>query len=211
MRIIHVTLLSCLFILMLSGCNNNENQSMSSYKEMKSLVVDILKTEDGKKAIEEVTKEMENGKKDGQIMKMLTSENGQQIQFAVNEVLTSDSYQKTLQSLIKEPKFIGEFAKAIKNENKDIQKELLKDPDYQKLMLTVMQDQEYEKLLIDVMKGKQYRQQTMTIMEESLQSPLFRLQLMEIMKAVMKEESEPKSQQKEDGGESEQKSEDQQQ
>ena len=50
--------LSCVVLglsVMLAGCGSDQNSSppQGSYKEMKTMVVDILKSDEGKKAVEE--------------------------------------------------------------------------------------------------------------------------------------------------------------
>ncbi|GIQ71230.1 spore gernimation protein [Xylanibacillus composti] len=194
-----------LIIALLSGCGTDQQGGTMDYKEVKSMVVDILKTEEGKKAIQEVQQEEEQKNTQGQsemkIMQMLKSEDGQQIQMAVKEVLTDPSYPKVLEQMMTDPKFAGEFAKAVQKENEKLHKDLMKDPEYQTMLLEVMNNQEYKDLMLDVLKGKEYRQQTMTVMQEALENPLFRLELMELMKKVMEEESKPKKEQS-GGGES---------
>lgn len=178
-------------IVLLSSCAAQQPSSGPDYKEIKSMVVDILKTEEGKKAIQEA---QQNGQQQhsSQIMQMLSSPQGQQIQMAVKEVLTDPQYPEILKQMMSDPKFAGEFAKAVQEANKEIHKQLMTDPEYQTLLLDVMKNEEFRKLILEVMKGKEYRKQTMTIMQEALENPLFRTELMELMKKVMEEESKPK-------------------
>ncbi|CAM3577520.1 spore germination lipoprotein GerD [Marinicrinis lubricantis] len=199
-RMLRMLPLLLLVPLILSSCGSDQGGGgMTSYKEMKSMVVDILKTEDGQKAIEEATKKKEQSQ-ESQAMQLLSTGQGQQIKVAVKEVLTDPQFSKTLQTMMTDPKFAGEFAKAVQKENEQIHKSLMKDPEYQTLMLQVMKDPEYEKMLMDVMKGKQYRQQMMTVMQEALKSPIFRLELMDMMKKVLEEESKPKEEGQQSGG-----------
>lgn len=186
-------------IVLLSSCTAQQPSSGPDYKEIKSMVVDILKTEEGKKAIQEA--QQDGQQNSSQIMQMLSSPEGQQIKIAVKEVLTDPQYPEHLKKLMTDPKFAGEFAKAVQEENKEIHKELMTDPEYQTLLLDVMKNEEFRKLILEIMKGKEYRQQTMTIMQEAIENPLFRMELMELMKKVMEEESKPKEEEsKEEGG-----------
>ncbi len=185
-----ITQLIWVFIVMflLSACSGAQGQQQGlDYKETKSMVIDILKTEEAKKAIEEATKNKEQGQ--DKIMQMLSSPQGQQIQLAVKDVLTDPNYPKHLETLMKDPKFAGEFAKAVQKENKEIHKALMKDPEYQTLLIDVMKSPDFEKIITDVMKGKEYRQQAMSIMQDALQNPLFRVELMELMKKVIEEQA----------------------
>ncbi|MFE5324560.1 spore germination lipoprotein GerD [Paenibacillus sp. NPDC056579] len=191
----YVSLLLVLMILASCGSDKQASQSHGgSYKDTKTMVLDILKTEDGRKAIQTAIERTNTlAQSEGQ-MKLLAAGDGQQIQLAVKDVLTDTSNNKFLQNVITDPKFAGQFAKAIQKDTKQLQKELMKDPEYQKTLMDAMKNPDFEKMLMDTMKGPQYRSQMKTVMQESLQSPLFRLELMNLMKKVLEEESMPKEQ-----------------
>jgi spore germination protein D len=191
-----------LLVLVLSSCGSDSKSSQASqnggYKDTKTMVLDILKTEDGQKAIIAAqTKAMASN--EGQV-KLLSTGDSQHIQLAVKDVLTDTTNNKFLQNVITDPKFAGQFAKAIQKDMKQLQKDLMKDPEYQQTMISTLNNPDFEKMLLDTMKSPQYRQQTKTVMQESMQSPLFRLELMNIMKKVLEEESQPKAQGKSDQG-----------
>ncbi|MCS7463610.1 spore germination lipoprotein GerD [Paenibacillus doosanensis] len=197
-------------IMVLASCGSDKQASQSQsggYKDTKTMVLDILKTEDGKKAIQMALNSGIGGSSGGGAqsegqMKLLSAGDSQQIQLAVKDVLTDTSNNKFLQTVMTDPKFAGQFAKAIQKDTKQLQKDLMKDPDYQKSLMDAMKNPDFEKMLMDAMKGPQYRQQMKTVMQESLQSPLFRLELMNLMKKVLEEESQPKAQSQGGGGES---------
>lgn len=190
MRHILSAICTTILILLLSSCATPQSSSGPDYKEIKSMVIDILKTEEGKKAIEEVQKSGEQNS--GKIMQMLSSPEGQQIKIAVKEVLTDPAYPEQLKQMMTDPKFAGEFAKAVQKENEEIHKHLMKDPEYQTLLLEVMKHEDFKKIILEVLKSKEYRQQSMTIMKEAIENPLFRVELMDMMKKVLEEESKPK-------------------
>lgn len=195
-------ILPAVFLFMLiipAGCGMENASGGMPYKETKSMVLDILKTEDGKKAIQEATQEQ--GKQgNSEIMRMLSSKDGQQIQMAVKNVLTDPSYPKHLEKMMTDPKFAAEFAKAVQKENKKIHKDLMKDPEYQTLMIETMNNPEFKKMLFEVMKGKDYRKQTMMVMQEAMQTPVFRAELIELLKKALEEESKPKEMEKKEKG-----------
>lgn len=195
-----------LLLPLLIACGSggsSEGSSSSGYKDTKSMVLDILKSDDGKKAIKDAAKtgdetatgmmQAQSAKSGGGKIQMLSTEDAQQLQLVVKDVLTSDGSDKMIKAMMTDPKFAGDFAKALQKENKQLQKDLMKDPEYQKQMLDLMKNPDYEKLMIDNMKSAQYRQQVMTIMQEALQSPLYRLELMTLLKKVMEEEAQPKN------------------
>jgi spore germination protein D len=184
---------------MLAGCGSDQQQSQFSYKEMKSLVVDILKTEEGQKAIEEATaKKKEQQTDQMRIMQMLESPQGEQIRLAVKEVLTDPSYPKILQDMMTDPKFAGEFAKAVQKENKEIHKELMKDPEYQTLLLETLKNPEFEEMFMELMKSKAYRQQMMTVMTETMENPVFKMKMLELMEKALEEHTKSKEEKSKD-------------
>ncbi|GIP41461.1 spore germination protein GerD [Paenibacillus sp. J31TS4] len=175
-----------LILALLTSCGQQQQsgQQSQSYKDMKTMVLDVLNTEDGHKAISEAQK-----KNTDKTTQLLSTGEGQKLQMAVKEVLTDPNQSKLLEQTMKDPKFAGAFAKAIQKENAQLHKELMKDPDYQKQMLELMKNQEFENLLLDTMRSQQYRQQAARIMQESMQSPLIRMQIVEMLQKVVEEES----------------------
>jgi spore germination protein D len=204
-KIIPIVLLT--FLISSCGSDSSSGSQGGSYKETKTMVVDILKSEDGKKAIQAASQGGSgadgggggegSGSGGGQTqgkqsqIKLLSAGDSQQLQMAVKDVLTSQENNKFLQDMMKDPKFAGDFAKAIQKDTKQLHKDLLKDPEYQKIMIDSMKNPEYEKILLDTMKQAQYRQQMMTVIQESMQSPLFRAELVDLLKTAMKQQSEP--------------------
>lgn len=193
-----------LILAVLTACGQDQSGGGApSYKEMKSMVVDILKTEEAQKAIEEVNKKQQEETGQTKIMQMLESPQGEQIQYAVKEVITDPSYPKILQDMMTDPKFAGEFAKAVMKENKEIHKELMKDPEYQTLLLETMKNPEFEKMFIEVMKSTAYRQQMMTTITEAIENPIFKLEMMKLLEKALEEQSKPKKEKGGGGSESE--------
>jgi spore germination protein D len=181
--------------MLLSSCGSDTSSSQSQnggYKDTKTMVMDILKTEDGQQAI--LAASLKAASKDEGQLKLLSVGDTQQMKMAVKDVLTDTSNNKFLQTVITDPKFAGEFAKAIQKEMKQLQKDLMKDPEYQQALVGTMNNPDFQKMLLDTLKGTSYRQQTKTVIQESMQSPLFRLELMNVMKKVLEEESQPKQQ-----------------
>lgn len=181
----------------LTACGSESQASSTSsnaYKDTKSMVLDILKTEDGRKAIQEAAI-TQNAK-----MQVLSAGDTQQLQLAVKDVLVDTQNTQFLQKMITDPRFAGQFAKAVQADTKQLHKDLLKDPEYQKSMMEAMKSPDYQTILLDTMKGTPYRTQMKTVIQESLSSPIFRLELMDLMKKVLQEESMPKEQKGQKGG-----------
>ncbi|KXG44936.1 spore germination lipoprotein GerD [Tepidibacillus decaturensis] len=185
-------------LILLSGCNafrKSESSSMPNYKELKQMVVDILQTEDGKKAVAEALNDQETKKK----MTLNTNDVQKIIQ---NEVLSPENKAK-LKKMYEDPKFASELGKTLKKENEKILKDLMKDPDYRKMVIETMKDPEFEKMIMDVMKSNAYRRQMMLVIKDSLESPMFQDDLLKLMEKANEEALKPekeKGKKKEDTG-----------
>lgn len=157
-----------LIITLLTGCGGGNQQreksASTNYNETKHMVVDILKTREGQRAIREA---MQRGRMSTQSIQGGGNAGGGETRIQVQEMM-------------QDPKFASSMAKAMQEENKKLIKDLMKDPEYQKMMLNIMKDPEYQKMVLETMKGPAYRQQTMNVMKESLQSPMFRLEMIDI-------------------------------
>lgn len=182
---------------LLASCGSEPSSASSepiSYKDMKSMVIDILKTEDAQKALQESA--MSSTGNTGLNSKLLSVQDQEQVRMAVKETLVSPEYNKVIEKLMTDTRFAGEFSQAINKQNKQIHKELIKDPTYQKEMLTAMKSPEMDKMILEVLQSAQYRKQVMTIMQESMQNPLFRMEVLDLLKTAVQEELKPKPDEK---------------
>jgi len=160
-----------------------------SYKDMKSMVIDILKTEDAQKALQESAGQI-NGNT-GFSSRLLSVQDQEQVRMAVKEVLVSPDYDKVIKQLMTDPRFAGEFAKTVNSQNKQIHKDLLKDPAYQKDLIQVMKSPEVDKMILEVLQGPQYRKTVMSLMQDAMRNPLFRLEVLDLLKKAVQEELKP--------------------
>lgn len=183
------TLIFVLISLTSCGSDNSQQQGQQGqgYKDTKTMVIDVLKTTEGQKAIMDAGKESQD-----KSIKLLATGEGQQIQLAVKEILTDETGKKMLEKTMTDPKFAGKFAEAIQSNIKQIHKDLMKDPQYQKSMLELMDNPDFQKILTTTMKNTVYRQQMMNVIQDSMKSPLFKMQLMELLKKVVEEGVTPK-------------------
>ena len=149
------------------------------------MVLDILQTEEGKKAIKEIIKD------DAIKQEIMLDEPF--IKKTIQETLLQADNKEKWQQLLTDPKFMKEYAKQLEEQNKKIIKDLMKDPEYQSAMMEVLKDPEMEKQFLELTKSKAFRQETMSVMKEALGSPYFRLELLQLLSQVAKEnQSEPK-------------------
>ncbi|MFV9511622.1 spore germination lipoprotein GerD [Tepidibacillus sp. LV47] len=190
--IVQLFLLMFFISIFFSGCNAVKSPSSSpDYKEMKQMVIDILQTEEGKKAIKEAA-----GQKLQSNEKKLAI--GDEVKKIVQDEFLSSNNTMILKEMYQDPKFTSQLAKILKKENKNLMKDLMKDPEYRKMLLEVMNDPEYQKLVLELLKSNTYRKQMMMVIKESLESPLFQEDLLKLMKKANEEALKPEEKGKED-------------
>ncbi|MDQ0091856.1 spore germination protein D [Paenibacillus anaericanus] len=207
----------CTFALTLTACGSEQSSSSQGggYKETKTMLLDILKSDEGKKAIYEAissgssssssSSDSGGGSSGGGgtvgVKMILPSQTNDEVRLAVKDTITSPEYKKEIEKIMTEPKFAGDFAKAINSESKQLHLQLIKDPTYQKSVGEIMKSPEMMKMFLDLTKTSDYRKQSMSVVQETMQSPLFKMEIMEILKAVVKEQLEPKITDSKSGGE----------
>jgi spore germination protein D len=172
-------------VLLLISCGSEQQTSQQqSYKDTKSMVLDVLKTEEAEKAILASA-----AKNQDKTIKLLSTGEGQQIQLAVKELLTTENHGvKMLEATMTDPKFAGDFAKAAQKNLKQMEKDLLKDPEYQKSLFEAFNNPDFQKIILETMKSQKYRQQMLEVVRESLQSPLFKAELIAMFQKAVSEE-----------------------
>lgn len=174
--------------------SGSSSGSQMSYKDVKSMVIDILGSEEAQQALEKAST-AQYGESTLQ-MKSMTPQDQEQVRITVKDVLTSPEYSTVLQRIMKDPKFAGEFAKAVSKDNKQIHKDLMKDPTYQKELVDMFKTPEMLKVLSDSMKTSDVRKLIMSSVTESMQNPLFKLEIMKLLQSVVKEELTTESEKK---------------
>ncbi|MFC5401790.1 spore germination lipoprotein GerD [Cohnella soli] len=184
--------------LLLASCGSESGGSSGggqmSYKEVKSMVIDILGSEEAQKAMEKAST-AQYGESTLQ-MKSMTPADQAQVRIVVKDVLTSPEYSTVLEKIMKDPKFAGEFAKAVSKDNKQIHKDLMKDPMYQKELVDMFKSPDMLKIMSDSMKTTEVRKLIMSSVTEAMQNPLFKLEIMKLLQSVVKEELTPNTEKK---------------
>src|SRR5690606_14969219 len=181
------------FLLSIVGCAPaNVDQNRMDYDETKKMVVDILKTDDGKKAIEELMR-------DEKIKQHLVMDQAI-VKDSIRETLTSDNGVEFWKKTFEDTKFVEDFAKSMQTEHEKLIKDLMKDPDYQKMMMDILKNPGMEEQLMDVLKSQEYRKHLQTVISETLESPLYKAKIEDILiKAAEDMQKEEKA--KKDEGE----------
>lgn len=163
------------FSIWLTACSGGgeENSGQMDYDQTKKMIVDILKTDDGKKAIEEILTEEK--------MKQQLIMDQAIVQSTIETTLTSEKGTEFWQKRFEDPKFADTMSKSMKKENEQLLKDLMKDPEYMALMINVMKDPEFEKTVMDALKSKEYREHLQTVVTETLNLPTTQVKMQEIV------------------------------
>ncbi|WP_163102777.1 spore germination lipoprotein GerD [Peribacillus alkalitolerans] len=174
-----------ILIFILAGCNQQEaGAGKADYEETKKMVVDILKTDDGKKAIQEVM-----------------SDDKMKSQLIMDQAVVSDTIEKTVISekgkdfwkkTFKDPKFASSYAKSMEEEHKKLLKELMKDPAYRATLNEILMDKEMQKEISKVVKSNEVREEMKKTMIETFSSPLFQAKIQGILLKAATEQAEGK-------------------
>lgn len=224
-------LVICMLTSLLTACGSDQGsssaQSTGGYKESKSMIIDVLKSDEGKKAIYEALtsgptqssspstssqsgeSESDGGQQGGGsgggggsmgIKMLLPSQTSEDVRMAVKETITSPEYKKEIEKIMTDPQFAGDFAKAISAQSKQMHLQLIKDPTYQKSVGDIMKSPDVMKMFLELTKTPDYRKQSMTVIQEAMQSPLFKLQVMELLKTVVQQQLQPTIEKAPSGG-----------
>lgn len=188
--------LSFLFLLLplifLSACGGGGGEASASqpdYEETKKMVVDILKTDDGKKAIQDIMS-------DEKMKQQLIMDEGV-VKETIVTTLTSDKGSEFWKKSFEDPKFAEAMAKSMKGENEKLLKDLMKDPEYQGMFIEIMKDPEIQKEIGETLKSKEYREHLQQVVTETFESPLFKAKIQDIL---IKAAGEMQGQGGEEGG-----------
>jgi len=174
-------LLLFLFSLPLTGCSTPEAETKVSYEETKKMVIDILKTDDGKKALKEVLA-------DEELKQELVLDSAVVAQ-TIESTLVSNKGKDFWKKAFEDPEFVKTFAQSMREESKNLLKDLMKDPDYRGQMLELMHDPEMEKELAELLKSQDYRKHVKSVVTETLDSPLYQAKIEEILLKAADEKS----------------------
>lgn len=167
-----VALLFMSFLLVCSGCaQNGASADKNEYEETKKMVVDILKTDDGKKAIQDIISDEKTKTElimDSEIIKK-----------SIEDTVTSDKGKEFWKKTFKDPEFTAAYAKALKDEHKKMMKELTNDPQYRGMLIEILKDPDLEKEMNKLLKTKDMRAIYKEVIIETMDSPLVQAKIQE--------------------------------
>ncbi|WP_100374479.1 spore germination lipoprotein GerD [Bacillus sp. FJAT-45037] len=201
-KILHILIVFSLIVPLISCAAAEGSNNTPDYEGTKKMMVDMLKTDEGKKAIQEIMS-------DEEMRHDLVMDNAF-VKQTIQETLTSEEGRTFWQDVMSDPEFAKTFAQSMQTENEKMLKGLMKDPEYQGMMVTVLQDPEMEETILEIMKSKEYRQQVMTVMSDAFESPYFSAKISELLTVIAKQQMEkqdPTSEEEKQKQEDEQKEE----
>jgi spore germination protein D len=171
-----------LCILLTTACAQEKAaKSELNYDQTKKMVIDILKTDEGKKAMQQVLADEK--------MKQALILDEAVVKQTVENVMMSEKGQQFWGRIFSDPKFAASFAKSMEKEQNKLMKTLLKDPEYQTGVIDIMKNPEIEKQMMEVMKSKDYRKYLQQVLTETAESPLFQAKMIDVIsKAIEKAE-----------------------
>lgn len=154
------------------------SQGQASYPEVKSMVLDILHSKEGMSTLQDTMSSPE--------FKRATAITDGDIQAAVEKTLQQGQNKHFLAEQMKDTQFAAAIVKAAEPQMMDIERQLMRDPSYQKDLLTLMKSPEFQQSQLELLKSPEYRKEVMKIMTEALQEPTFRLLFTDSMKEAVK-------------------------
>ena len=130
-----------LLLVLITGCAGEKSGEEMDYEANKNMLVDILKSDDGKKALTEIMKE--DGIKETLIMDQSL------VVDTIEKTLTSEKGKEFWKEALQDPKFAQSMATSMKAENEQLFKDLMKDPEYRSSVIEILKDPEVEKELME--------------------------------------------------------------
>jgi spore germination protein D len=167
-------LISLLTIFLITGCAQEQSgRNELDYEETKKMVVDILKTDEGKKAIQEIMS-------DEKLRQELVMDQAV-VTETIQSTLTSEKGAEFWKKNFEDPKFAESVAKSMQKENEQLLKNLMNDPEYRGKMIEVLRDPEIQKDVTTVLKSNEYRDHLKQVVTETIESPLYQVKMQELL------------------------------
>lgn len=171
----------CILGIFLTSCAANETKGNDvSYEETKKMIVDILKTDEGKKALQDVLSDEQ--------FKQEIIMNQEETKKAIEETLVSEKGKKFWEEQLKDEKFAKSFAKSMEKPFEDLMKGLMNDPEYQKKMMELMQNPEMEKNFTKLIKSNEMRSHYQKLIQEAFENPMFKAEIFDMLKKIADEQ-----------------------
>src|SRR5699024_7965217 len=154
-----------LAVVFMSACSATESTRDTEYETTKKKGVDILQTDDGKEALQEMMQEED--------MREQVMMEAEAVKKSINDDLASEKGAEMWKNLFEDPAFVEQFANSMSEEQEKLMKRLMNDADYQKQMLELLQDPEITEQMLKVMKSQEFRSHLEDTIQETIDTPLF--------------------------------------
>ncbi|MCO7127401.1 spore germination lipoprotein GerD [Sporolactobacillus shoreicorticis] len=176
-----LSLILCAALLSgLVGCGSGQEQP--TYQENKKMVLDLLKTDEGKDTIRDLLKDSE--------MRQAIVLDDPIVRKTIVQTLTTEQGQKLWKQLFSDPDFSEQLAKTMESENEKLLKQMMKDPGYQGMMMDILKTPEMQQQYLSLLKTKPFRGQIEQTISELMATPLYKKRLANAIIAALKKEQE---------------------
>ncbi|RYL89852.1 spore gernimation protein GerD [Sporolactobacillus sp. THM7-4] len=173
-----------IFLLLIGAAGCAPQAAQPTYQENKKMVLDMLRTDDGKRTIREMMQDKE--------MKNALVMDEPAVRKTIQESLTTEQGKKLWKELLEDPDFSKTLAKSMQQENEALLKKMMKDPGYQGMMMDILKAPRLQDQYLDLMKTKPFRQQLERNVQDMLESPYFKEKMIDAIGKAMKKQTENK-------------------
>ncbi|WP_010632304.1 spore germination lipoprotein GerD [Sporolactobacillus vineae] len=163
-----------------SGCGGDDSQT--SYQDSKKMVLDMLRTDDGKRTLKEVIGDRE--------MKAALVLDEPAVRKTIVDTLTTQQGKQLWTELIKDPDFSEKLAETMQEENEQLLKKMMKDPGYQKMMTDILKNPALQDQYLSLLRTKPFRQQIATDLQEAISGPAFQKEMSDAVSQFMKKQDQ---------------------
>ncbi|TGA96799.1 spore gernimation protein GerD [Sporolactobacillus shoreae] len=175
-----IAILVALLLTVQAGCGSNEAQP--SYQENKKMVLDMLKTDDGKKTIRELLGDQE--------LRGAVVFDEPAVKKTIVETLTTEQGKKLWDELIQDPDFSEKLAQTMEKENEQLLTKMMKDPGYQGMMMDILKTPDLQTQYLGLLRTKPFREQIMRDIQETMAGPFFKKQMTDAITETLKKQAE---------------------
>ncbi|MER2000456.1 MAG: spore germination lipoprotein GerD [Lysinibacillus sp.] len=184
-------LLLMLLLLVLVGCSESKNSTLS-YEEIQKIMVDTLQTEEGKKAMQQLLA-------DPKFQELLVLDQ-KTVQTSIETTLLSEDGKAFWKSLFEDPKFQESYAKSLEHQHKKILEGMLTDANTQKELKAFFGQPDMQKQFETILKGEALRKQMEEVVMETIENPLLQTKWQELIKKSGEAASKGKDEEKKSEG-----------
>lgn len=160
-------------LIFIAGCAANDTSQKADYDATKKMIVDILKTDDGKKAIREIMSD-EELKQELVLEQPVVTE-------TIENTLVSEKGRQFWKKSFSDPKFAKNFAESMNDEHEKLLKSLMNDPEYRDKVSELLTDTTVEENILNILKSTKYREHLQQVIKETFENPIFQAKIQDIL------------------------------